>query len=92
VIGLWSEGRKGIFQENKEYHGIAKGEKGEAAAGSFDGYLPLVEQIVKFFQTGVAPVKPEETLEIFAFMQAADESKRNGGQVRVADVLKRAGW
>jgi hypothetical protein len=39
---------------------------------------------MKFFQTGVAPVKPEETIEIMAFMEAADESKNKGGaQVRL---------
>jgi len=27
----------------------------------------------------VPPIKPEETLEIFRFMHAADESKRNSG-------------
>src|SRR6516164_1856609 len=75
VIGTWSGGRKGIYREDKEYHGLAKGEKGQAPVGSFDGYLPLVAEIMKFFQTGVVPVKPEETLEIFAFMQAADDSK-----------------
>jgi hypothetical protein len=47
--------------------------------GEFAGYNPLLEQIIKFFQTGVSPVKPEETLEIAAFMEAADESKVKGG-------------
>ena len=42
--------------------------------------------------TGIAPVAPEETIEIFAFMEAADESKRHGGaEVKIAGVLKRAG-
>jgi hypothetical protein len=92
VIGLWSGGRKGVLREDKDFHGLAKGEKGEAPAGSFDGYLPLVAEIMKFFQTGVAPVKPEETLEILAFMEAADESKREGGApVKVSEVLKRVG-
>ena len=45
---------------------------------------------MKFFQTGVAPVKPEETLEILAFMEAADQSKANGGApVKISEVLKR---
>ena len=79
VVGIWSGGRKGVFREDKGFHGLAKGEKGETAAGSFDGYEPLVAAIMKFFQTGVAPVKPEETIEIFAFMEAADESKNQGG-------------
>ena len=79
VVGTWSDGRKGVFREDQDFHGLAKGEKGETAAGSFDGYEPLVAVIMKFFQTGVAPVKPEETIEIMAFMEAADESKNKGG-------------
>jgi hypothetical protein len=92
VVGSWSGGRKGVFREDKGFHGLAKGEKGEAPVGTFDGYLPLVVQIIKFFQSGIAPVNPEETIEIFAFMQAADESKRQGSApVSVAEILKQAG-
>jgi hypothetical protein len=79
VVGTWSGGRRGVFREDQDFHGLAKGEKGETAAGSFDGYEPLVAVIMKFFQTGVAPVKPEETIEIMAFMEASDESKNKGG-------------
>ncbi len=90
VVGLWSGGRKGVFREDKKFHGLAKGEKGEAPAGSLEGYGPLVAEIMKFFQTGVAPVKPEETVEIFAFMEAADTSKSQGGApVKISDVLKK---
>jgi hypothetical protein len=47
---------------------------------------------MKFFETGVAPVKPQETLEILAFMEAADASKAQGGKpVSVEEVLSRAG-
>jgi hypothetical protein len=80
VLGTWHGGRKGVFREDKGFHGSAKGEKGDAPAGSFDGYVPLVEQIMEFFKTGVAPVKPEETIEIYAFMEAADASKAKGGE------------
>lgn len=91
VIGTWKNGAKGIYREEKKFHGLAKGEKGEAAAGSFDGYVPLVVEIMKFFKTGVAPASAEETIEIFALMQAADESKANGGAaVKISDVLNRA--
>jgi len=91
AMGTWRHGRKGVFREDKNFHGLARGEKGEAPAGSFDGYVPLVAEIVKFFQTGIAPVKPEETIEIFAFMEAADESKHQGGApVKVSDMVKRA--
>jgi hypothetical protein len=90
VTGIWPGRRKGVFREDKSFHGLAKGKKGEAAAGSFDGYIPLIAQIMSFFQTGVAPVKPKETIEIFAFLEAADESKKQGGApVKIKDVLKR---
>jgi len=42
-------------------------------------YPPLIKQIVKFFQTGVPPVPNQETLEIYAFMKAAQQSLNNGG-------------
>ncbi|MBI5388611.1 MAG: Gfo/Idh/MocA family oxidoreductase [Verrucomicrobia bacterium] len=92
VTGTWSGGRTGIFREAKGYIGKASGEKGESEVGAYDGYAPLVVEVVKFFQTGIAPVKAEETIEILAFMEAADESKRQGGAaVKLKDVLKKAG-
>jgi hypothetical protein len=91
VVGTWKGGRTGTFRESDNYAGMAKGEKGESPVGSFDGYVPLVAEIVKFFQTRVAPVPAEETLELFAFMEAADESKRQGGKpVTLAEVMKKA--
>jgi predicted dehydrogenase len=90
VIGTWSGGRKGVYRQDEAFHGLARGEKGEAVAGSFDGYAPLVVEFMKFFQSGVAPVKPEETIEIFAFMEAADESKKQGGApVKISDLTNR---
>lgn len=92
VTGIWKGNRTGIFLEGKGYSGIAKGEKGEAKVGSFDGYQPLVAEVVKFFKTRKPPVSAGETIELFAFMEAADESKRqNGKAVLIEDVLKKAG-
>ena len=92
VTGTWAGGRTGIFRESKTYSGIAKGDKGEAVIGAYDGYAPLVVEVIKFFQTGIAPVSPEETIELFTFMEAADESKRQGGAVvKLGDVLKKNG-
>jgi hypothetical protein len=52
-------------------------------------YRPLLVEIVKFFQTGVPPVPPEDTLEIMAFMEAADLSKARGGApVSLSEVTK----
>lgn len=44
------------------------------------GYEALVREIVKFFETGRPPVSNDETLEIFAFMDAAQRSKESGGK------------
>jgi hypothetical protein len=44
------------------------------------GYAPLLTEIVKFFETGVPPVSNAETLEIFAYMDAAQRSKEAGGK------------
>jgi hypothetical protein len=91
VIGTWKNGAKGIYREEKKFQGLAKGDKDEASAGSFDGYVPLVVEIMKFFKTGVAPVSSAETIEIFAFLQAADVSKTMGGApVKISDVLAKA--
>lgn len=91
VVGNWPDGRKGVYREEKNFHGLAKSEKGEAPVGSFDGYEPLVGAIMRFFQTGVPPVKPDETIEIFAFMEAADASKAKGGaSVSIGDILQKS--
>jgi hypothetical protein len=37
------------------------------------------------------PGETEETIEIFAFMEAADESKRSGGQeIKIVDTIRKA--
>ena len=92
VTGRWSDGRIGVFREaEKGYGGHAKGESNEGPVGAYDGYQPLVVEIVKFLRTGVPPVSAQETIEIYAFMEAADESKRqNGAEVTLASVLKAA--
>jgi len=83
VIGLWQGGRigtfRGIRKGKADYGALVYGTKSVAPSGGYGGYGPLVDEIVKFFKTGKAPVPPEETIEIFAFMSAADESKAQGG-------------
>ena len=91
VVGKWAGGRTGIFREGKGYGGHAKGSKGEGEVGKYDGYAPLVAEAVKMFQTGKVPVPAEETIELFAFMEAADESKRfEDKPVKIADIIARA--
>ncbi len=96
VTGTWEDGRTGIFREandtdRKGYGGKAVGEKGESPVGSYDGYDPLLIAVVLMFREGVVPVSGEETLELYTFMAAADESKRRGGaEVTLKEVLDQA--
>src|SRR6266545_4169738 len=96
VTGVWSGGRVGTLHAIKKGPAPHKvmifGTKAVAEQKGSGDYAPLVREIMKFFQTGVAPVSAEETLEIFAFMEAADESKRMNGQVvKIRDVMKKHG-
>lgn len=95
VTGIWEDNRigtfRGIRKGKTEYGGTAFGEKGISQVGRYNGYNSLLTEIIKFFQTGVPPVPPEETIEIFAFLTAAYESKKmNGVPVLIDSVLKEA--
>jgi hypothetical protein len=95
VVGIWEDGRIGTFRGTRTgahgYGGTVFTQKGSVILGPYNGYDPLLKEIIKFFDTGIAPVTPEETLEIYAFMEAADESKRqNGAIINLSDVLKKA--
>ena len=95
ITGLWSGGRLGTLHALKRgatpHKVIVFGTKAVAEQKGEGDYAPLVREIIKFFQTGVAPVSPEETIAIFAFMETADESKRRGGQrVSLEEVLRQA--
>jgi len=97
VTGTWSEGRTGVLVGLRTgatpHKVIVFGRQGVAEQKGSGDYAPLVAEIVKFFQTGVPPIPPEETIELMAFMEAADESKRQGGRpVKMEDVLRQHGW
>jgi len=92
---LWNDGRIGTFRGLRDgksgYGGQVFGEKGIVTLGSYGGYDPLLVKIIEFFKSGKPPVSSEETLEIFTFMAAADESKIKGGiPVKTADVFEKA--
>jgi predicted dehydrogenase len=94
VTGVWRGGRVGtligIRNAAAPYRVTVFGTKRVLDQKEGGDYAPLIREVMKFFQTGVAPVPAEETLELFAFMEAADESKRQGGApVRLADVLRK---
>ena len=84
VVGIWADGRTGTFRGtrtgNHGYGGTVFMQDGNKILGPYAGYEPLLVDIIKYFKTGQVPVTPEETIEIFTFMEAADESKRQGGK------------
>ena len=91
VTGTWSGGRVGIVygirNASRPFGVTAFGTKAVLEQEEGWTYDVLAAEILKFFQTKVSPVPIEETLEIFAFMEAADESKRRGGvPVSLAEV------
>jgi predicted dehydrogenase len=95
VTGLWKDGRIGTYRGLRagktDYGASVFGTKAVGPIVASAGYGPLIEEIVKFFRTGKVPVPPEETIEIFAFMSAADESKARGGaEVSLASVIEGA--
>ena len=95
VTGVWKGGRigtfRGIRQGKADYGATVFGSKAIAQAGKYAGYEPLVVEICKFIRSGTPPVSPEETIEMFAFMEAADESKRRGGKpITIESVLAKA--
>ena len=95
VVGKWHDGRIGSFRGLKQgkptYAVTAYGTNGVIHRGGFAGYVPAVKAICDFFVSGKPPVASEETIEMFAFMEAADDSKRQGGKpVAIAKILEKA--
>lgn len=84
VTGIWADGRIGSFRANIDppggYGGRIFTKDGLRLTGGYTGYQPLLKEILKYFRTGICPVDKEETLEIFAFMEASNLSLKKGGK------------
>ena len=97
LTGRWDDDRLGVFYATPKggkavFGGTVHGSKGvEANIKILDGYDPMLVEVVKFFKTGNLPVSNEETLEIFAFMEAADRSKEKGGVTVSLDQVMQEG-
>jgi predicted dehydrogenase len=99
---------RGIKEGAVKYSATVFGDQGVSTAGIYGhgvpvkgivptddkymGYGGLAIELAKFFKTGQPPVTAAETLEIFALLQAAEESKsQNGAVVALPNLLKPAG-
>ena len=82
-VGEWADGRvaslRGIREGKDDFGGTVFLKDRIVHLGQFMGYGPLLDKILPFFETGVSPVDEKETLAICAFIDAAQESKLNGG-------------
>jgi predicted dehydrogenase len=91
---------RGIKQGKLKYSATVFGDLGVSTAGIYGhgvpvkgvvpttdrymGYEGIGREMAKFFKTGKPPVSPEETIEIFTFMDAAHESKaKNGAPIEI---------
>ena len=97
VNATWKDGRMGelrLMRKSWVYSGYVLPEKPKdkkcpvVVYDGYPGYEPLLREIVKFFRTGEVPFPPEETLEVFALMEAAEMSAKRGGEpVTVAEAI-----
>ncbi|MFP4171273.1 MAG: Gfo/Idh/MocA family protein [Candidatus Hydrogenedentota bacterium] len=95
VVGRWADGSVGTFRGIRNaaapFRGVKYGADDVASATLGGGYKGQAEAIIEFFRTGESPVSDEEMLAVFAFMEAAEESKRrDGAPVRLDEVLEEA--
>ena len=91
IVGRWKDGRIGSVRALRPYstygavafrkpEGKSRDVTAEVIEEKHAGYGELVTEIVKFMETKQPPVSNAETLEIFAFMDAAQRSKDSGGR------------
>ena len=98
INAVWKDGRMGqlrLMRRNWTYPGYILPEKKPKEWANpailfdgYPGYEVLLEQVVRFFKTGVPPITPEECLEVMAFMEAAEMSAKRGGEpVTIAEAI-----
>lgn len=101
-VGTW----RGISKGHIKYSAVVFGDQGIQPAGLYGyaapvggitpktrymGYEGVAIQIASFFKSKQPPVSADETLEVFAMLEAAAQSKQQGGAtVSIAKVLQAA--
>jgi len=85
VVGKWKDGRIGSVRALRPYGKFGAvvfrpdQKVNQSDPKSVDSYRPLLVEIVKFFETKEPPFPNQQTLEEFAFMDAAQRSREAGG-------------
>lgn len=89
AVGVWSDGRIGTLRGNrkgnKRFGALLHREEGtefvDIYAASKPYYASMLEAVMHMFQTGAVPLDIRETVEVIAFLEAANESRRTGRTV-----------
>ena len=89
VTGIWKDGRIGTVRVIRPYssYGVVifrnnvdgNDEEPTIYSDIKPGYSPFLRELVRFMQTGVPPVPNDETLKIYEFIDAAQQSRDHGG-------------
>ena len=97
VCGIWKDGQVGTFRGIREGGGrngfgmTVFSEKKIIQSGVGSDKKALLQEMARFFKTGKPPLLPATTVEIIAFMEAGETSKRLGGKpVQMSAVMKKA--
>ena len=92
VAGVWNDGRictfRGVRKGKLDFGVTVFGQNENVRLGTYQGYDALLIEILRLFQTGVAPVETAETFEIYVFITATDKSKEyNGERVLLSEFI-----
>lgn len=91
AVGVWEDGRVGTLRGNRKgnrrFGALIHREQGTEHVDVYaDGkpyYASMMEEVIRMFQTGAAPIDLTETLEVIAFLEAANESRETGRTVKL---------
>ena len=88
VIGDWADGRLGVMRGTRVGAGqfgcvvhTDQDVKCNLAQATPPYYYQMLREILPFFRSGESPIDSAETYEIIAFLDAAEQSRAQGGQV-----------
>jgi len=91
IVTEWSDGKIGTIRGNRkgnhQFAAVIHFEKGSEFV-SIDSnekpfYASLLEEVIRFFETGIGPFSFSETVEIIRFIEAANESRATGKIVEI---------
>jgi hypothetical protein len=94
VIGDWVDGRLGLMRGTRvgtsQFGCVVhttQGVKCSLAQATPPSYYLMLREILPFFRSGVSPIDIEETYEITAFLEAAEQSRARSSQVVALEAL-----